>query len=258
MTPTPLDGLLDRFAADPSGAALFSDVDGTLAPIVDDPAAARPLPDAVAALETLADRLGLVAVVSGRPLEVLAGWLPESVTLAGQYGLERRTAGVVSLHPDATRWAAVVDHVADLATAELPDGVGVEHKGLSLTLHYRTAPRLAPVVEVWAAEVATNSGLELRGARQSVELHPPIDVDKGTALLDLVGDARSVCFVGDDVGDLAAFDALDALAERGVWTLRVAVRSDELDDRLAGRADVVVEGPEAVAALLADLARRLS
>jgi trehalose 6-phosphate phosphatase len=257
VTASPLDGFLERLVADPAAAALFTDFDGTLAPIVDDPADARPLPAAVDALDRLGGRLGVVGVLSGRPVATLAQMLPDDIVIAGLYGLEVRRAGAVTLHPDAARWGAVVDHVADLATAELPDGVGVEHKGLSLTLHTRTAPRLAPLVEVWAAEAASNSGLERRAARRSVELHPPLDVDKGTTLLDLAGDATAVCFIGDDVGDLAAFDALDTLAARGAWTLRVAVRSDELDPRLEARADVVVDGPEAVAAVFARLADRL-
>ena len=69
----------------------------------------------------------------------------------------------------------------------------------------------------------------------SWELHPPIEVDKGTAVLDLADDFAAVAFAGDDVGDLPGFDALDELADRGVATLRIAVDSPEAPARAAGR-----------------------
>ncbi len=89
----------------------------------------------------------------------------------------------------------------------------------------------------------------------SVELHPPVAVDKGTAVEALVAVPviRAVCFLGDDVGDLPAYDALDRLAAVGVHALRVAVRSAEAPPALLERADVVVEGPAGAVAFLEDL-----
>ena len=87
----------------------------------------------------------------------------------------------------------------------------VERKGLSLTLHYRTNPQLAEAVRMWADFQAARSGLLVRPAKMSVELHPPIDVDKGSALIELcrAADVRAAMYVGDDIGDLPAFAALD-------------------------------------------------
>jgi trehalose 6-phosphate phosphatase len=101
---------------------------------------------------------------------------------------------------------------------------------------------------------AARSGLVVRRAKMSFELHPPIEADKGTALLDLVDDFTDVCFIGDDVGDEVAFDALDQLASRGIHTVRVAVAGAEAPSELIDRADVVVNGPDGVLSLL----RRLS
>jgi trehalose 6-phosphate phosphatase len=123
-----------------------------------------------------------------------------------------------------------------------------------LTLHYRTHPELATDVQGWATHQAARSGLVYRAAKMSVELHPPINSDKGTAVEAIARQAASVCFVGDDVGDLTAYDALDRLADTGVHTLRVAVASDETSNELVRRADLVVDGPPAVAALLRSLA----
>ena len=91
----------------------------------------------------------------------------------------------------------------------------VESKGLSLTLHYRHPSRARPAVAEWARQQAARSGLEVRPAKMSVELHPPIAADKGTAVEELVAGLAAVCFVGDDRGDLPAYDALDRLAAPG-------------------------------------------
>jgi trehalose 6-phosphate phosphatase len=88
----------------------------------------------------------------------------------------------------------------------------------------------------------------------SVELHPPIAADKGTALEHLVEGLGAVCFVGDDRGDLPAYDALDRLAARGVHTLRVGVAGTETPVDLLDRADLVVDGPPGVLGFLRGLA----
>jgi trehalose 6-phosphate phosphatase len=87
----------------------------------------------------------------------------------------------------------------------------------------------------------------------SYELHPPIDVDKGTALHDLADGLDAVCFLGDDRGDLPAFAELERLAADGVVTARIAVRSDEAPDELLERADLVVNGPEGARDVLRQL-----
>jgi trehalose 6-phosphate phosphatase len=108
-------------------------------------------------------------------------------------------------------------------------------------------------VHAWAGAAAARSGLELRTAKMSLELHPPVRVDKGSALVDEAAGLEAVCFVGDDVGDLPAFDGLDRLAAEGVATVRVVVRSPETHPDLLARADVVVDGPEQAAGLLRTL-----
>ena len=88
----------------------------------------------------------------------------------------------------------------------------------------------------------------------SYELHPPIPADKGSALAELSEGLTAVAFIGDDVGDLRAFDALDRLAAAGVHTVRVAVHSAEESDELISRADVVVDDPLGVRDLVGYLA----
>ncbi len=256
----------------PEGSGIFVDFDGTLSEIVDEPADAVAVPGALQVLDTLAARYGRVGVLSGRPVAFLESrvsgptgipGLSSRLALAGLYGLETIIDGQRRDHPLGGVWREAVDDIAARSEARGPDGMRVESKGLSLTLHYRGRPEREPDVRAWAEQQADRSGLTLRPARMSFELHPPIDVDKGTALLDLVAPVldgrreptlRAVCFLGDDVGDLAAFDGLDQLAAMGLTTVRVAVRSSEGSPELIARADVVVDGPVGAVALLESLA----
>ncbi len=238
-------------------ASLVSvDFDGTLAPIVDDPTQAVPGPGAVAAVEELARVCLRVLVVSGRPLRFLRRYFDDHlVTLVASYGLETADRGEVELHPQAGSWVDVITDVATASRQQGPPEMEVEEKGLSLTLHYRRHPEIAGQVADWAAGQAGRSGLEVRPAKLSVELHPPVRADKGTAILSYISgvsgvsdgdDAKLVVHIGDDVGDLPAFDALDRLRNQGRQTLRVAVDGDEVPALLIERADLVLDGPPEV------------
>jgi trehalose 6-phosphate phosphatase len=245
--------LVEGLRADPPRTAVLLDFDGTLAPIVDDPGQAVPLPDAPSVLSRLHEAFGLVAVISGRPVSHLQAHLPAGPTLVGLYGLEALVGDQVVLHPEAARWRRVVDDVAAAAVAELAPGVGVEHKGLSLTLHVRAHPEMAATVDAWAADVSERTGLLVRRARMSAELHPPIAVDKGTVVDELIPRCAAACFIGDDVGDLPAFDALDRFEAAGGTAVRVVVESAETDPGLLARGDLSVSGPSAVLELLRSL-----
>ncbi|MGI9021628.1 MAG: trehalose-phosphatase [Acidimicrobiales bacterium] len=243
--------LLATFRDDPAHAGVFCDFDGTLAEIVDVPDEARPVDGAVDALDALAGAYAKVAVVSGRP----AGFLREhlgghGLILAGLYGLERVEDGEIHIVEEARRWQSVVEEVAGRARDEVPDGVAVEPKSLSVTLHFRTAPDAAEATQAWAEERATETGLVASPGRRSYELRPPVATSKGTVLTEIAEGLTAACFLGDDHGDLTAFDALDDLAASGGTALRVAVRSPESPAELLDRADLVVDGPTAVVALL--------
>lgn len=250
--PVTPDQLRSVLGSAPESAALLFDFDGTLAPIVPDPDGAVAVAGALDLLGRLADRFRRVAVVSGRPRSFLVPIVPANVDISALYGLESRTDGVDTDHPDAAQWRSVVDEV--LAVAVLPPGVVVEPKGYSLTAHFRSVPEAAATVQAWATETATATGLVARSAKASIELHPPVDVDKGTAVRLLAEGCRAVSYVGDDVGDLPAFAALDDLAADGVQTVKIAAASAELPASMERSADLVVEGPAAVVELFAPLA----
>jgi trehalose 6-phosphate phosphatase len=244
-----LDDLLGPFRAAPGDAAILSDFDGTLAPIVLDPDRAVPLPGAVDVLHALARRYARVAVVSGRPVSFLARHLrldeAPALEAIGLYGLERMSGGQLLEPPDAGRWREQAEQIAVRAERAAPPGVTVERKGLSVTLHYRAAPEAAAWTAAFAAEVAADTGLVVHPGKMHDELRPPVDIDKGTIVTELAQGLSSVCFLGDDLGDVPAFAALDALqSSAGVHTLKVVATSVELAEEVRAAGDVVVDGPE--------------
>lgn len=237
---------LQTLRRDPERTAVLLDFDGTLSPIVEDPEAAIPLAGAVDVLVALSGRFAVVAVVSGRPASYLQRHLPADLLLVGLYGLERVEGGVIQPHPEAAAWRTVVAELVREARRDLPEGVGVEDKGLSLTLHVRPHPELAEMSWSWAAAAAERSGLQVRRARMSAELHPPVGADKGTVTAELVAGMDAACFIGDDVGDLPAFTALAGFASAGGDAVRAVVRSEEATPELLAVADVLLDGPAGV------------
>ena len=135
--------------------------------------------------------------------------------LVGLYGLERTTpGGGVVVDPAASRWQSTVDAVAAAADSAAPDGLLVERKGLSVTLHFRQAPHLAGWAAAFAADEQSATGLVAQSGKQAWELRPPVPTDKGTVVAGLAAGLRAVCFVGDDTGDLPAFACARSAAGR--------------------------------------------
>jgi trehalose 6-phosphate phosphatase len=223
---------LARIAAEPAEAALFLDIDGVLAPIVERPEDARVPTETRKELRRLGKRYALVACVTGRPSEVAREIVGvEGLTYVGEHGLE--------LDPEAQRWAEPIHGFA----IEVP-WVDVEVKPLSVAFHYRTAPdadEARQQLEAVAA-AALDLGFRARWGRMVLEVLPPVDASKGTAvrhLLQTTGLQRAL-YAGDDTTDLDGFTALDGLET----AVRVAVVSAEGPTELGERADVIVGSTE--------------
>lgn len=254
-------GFVDRWLArarvEPERAGVFLDFDGTLAPVVDDPAAAVAEPRALRVLSELSRTWGRVAVISGRPaaylLQRLAG--AGRIRMFGLYGLEQAQGGEpgVRTEPEAARWRQAVTGAADLAERRMPEGAMVERKGLTVTLHYRSVPERAEEVGSLAADLAAATGLAPHEGKMSVELRPPLAVDKGTVVRSLSEGMSAVLFAGDDRGDLPALLQLRGLRRAGMTTVGVVAGSPETPADVASAADVVVDGPAGVVELLSRL-----
>jgi trehalose 6-phosphate phosphatase len=251
---------IDALVARPSDTVLLCDYDGSLSPIVDIPQDAVALPEAIAVLGMLVGRLARVGIVSGRPVEFLASRLPvPGLLFSGLYGMEALADGKRVVDPRALPFAAAVASAADEADARLP-GVIVERKGgVSVTVHWRTAPDRAQEVLDIAAELARRHGLAEWHSRFAVELRPPVAIDKGTVIDDLIEGFGVGAFAGDDTGDLAAFAALGRAAADGRLTraVRIGVQSPEMPEALPAAVDVLVDGPAGLIEMLRAVAQRL-
>jgi trehalose 6-phosphate phosphatase len=248
----------ERLAGQAGRVAVCLDFDGTIAPIVEDPAAARPLPGVVELLGALADRYAAVAIVSGRPATYLASHAAApGVRYLGMYGLEEIVDGRVLVDPrlEAARpavEAARRDLAADPAVAS--SGAHLEDKRYAVAVHLRRVAdpgRWAGPVGQAATRVAAAHGLEVVPGRMVWELRPQVRSDKGDAVRRVATEsgARHLLVGGDDLGDLPAF----AVAGELGGGLRVAVGSDEAPAELLDAADLVVDGPEGVRDLLEHL-----
>ena len=265
-----------------AGALVALDFDGTLAPVVVDPAQARPLAGVADVLAALAPRVGRLAIVTGRPALFVVevgglGAVPGLVVL-GQYGTERWQAGTLTVRTPAPGVAQ-----ARAALVDLPPGARLEDKGTALAVHTRSSTDPAGLLSALGPrleQLAATTGLECHPGRFVLELRPPGE-DKGRALRSLLAPLPSerlptavlplerqpsgvlptvaptsrvlpsaVLYAGDDLGDLPAFAELDALA---VPVLRVCSGSAETPPALRERADLVVDGPPGVLALLRSL-----
>lgn len=231
--------------------------------IVAEPADATALPGVSELLVRLASRLAVVAVVSGRPVAFLEDALSDrsgALELYGLYGLERLGSSDGEQGPrsvaEVTVWVPVVRAaVADVG--DLPDGAEMEDKGVSFVLHWRRAPGHGPELESRGRQIAATHGLVARAGRRSLEVLPPVSIDKGTIVRDRSEGQRCAGFLGDDRGDLAAFRALDDLHTAGARVVRIAVASPEAPAPLLDAADLVVDGPRGAVAFLESLAARL-
>ncbi|MFL6139832.1 MAG: trehalose-phosphatase [Frankiaceae bacterium] len=254
---------LAALIAEPARAVVALDFDGTLAPIVPRPEDARPAPGAVDALARVARVVGSLAIVTGRPAATvveLAGLGGHHalgrLLVLGHYGLERWSAETGELSrpplPEGIAEARLALPAA-LAAAGAPDGTTVEDKEASLAVHVRTTADPAAALAQLRPELdrlAERTGLIVEPGRMVLELRPG-GVDKGAALATLVTEreAAAVLFAGDDLGDLPAYDAVDALRAKGVAGVTVCARSAEAV-AVDARADIVVDGPAGVVELL--------
>jgi trehalose 6-phosphate phosphatase len=188
---------------------VISDFDGTLAPIVNNPADARPLAEAAGALVELADLPATAAaLISGRALDTLRSLssMPETVHLVGSHGAEFDTGFVHDIDRDLL--ARIVDELH--AIAEERPGVAVESKPASVALHVRNASASDAKAALLAARTASEAwDAELTEGKAVLEF-AVISTDKGEAvdILREQHDASAVVFFGDDVTDEKAFRRL--------------------------------------------------
>ncbi len=252
---------LSPLRSDPSRSAVLLDVDGTLAPIVRYAEEAHVPESTRSLLIALARRYAVVACVSGRRASdarriVAIG----TISYLGSHGTELLRAGWTepTLDPAVRDWSRRIQEFG--READAPElhrlRVRIEDKGSIVAFHWRAAPdeeAARAAIDAVAAR-AEQAGLRTHWGRKVLEVRPPVRMDKGAGIVAFLSDMDldAAVYVGDDATDVDAFHGLgELLAERRLrHALRVCVSSDEGPSELAQEADLVVDGPDGVRALL--------
>jgi trehalose 6-phosphate phosphatase len=257
---------LEPLRADPSRAAILTDVDGTLAPIVERPEQAAVPERARELLGELSRRYRLVGCVSGRQaLEARRLVGVEGIAYAGNHGFELLLPGDEAPRLDpaiAGRERDAAQFLDSLGSAGLEDtGLRREDKGPIQALHWRGAGE-ERAAEARAHEIAAEAGrakLEPRWGRKVLELRPVGGGGKDAAVGALLAEDGVVAaaYAGDDRTDLDAFRRLRELREAGELetAVCVGVLSAEAPPELGEEADLVVDGPDGWLSILESLAR---
>ncbi|MDI6830652.1 MAG: trehalose-phosphatase [Actinomycetota bacterium] len=248
---------MERFRREPRRSGIFLDFDGTISDVAPSPGEARLHPRAAELLPDLARRYPLCVISGRRATDVASLVGMPHINYVGVHGMEwmeeeARLDPLVLPHlPTLERArreleAAIIDH----------PGVELEDKLASVTVHFRQAPSEEDEVLRLAEGLADTLGLKARRGRMSVELRPPVDIDKGTVVIRLASGWKlsRALYAGDDLTDVGGFRGLRYLMKEGGFEgIAVAVLSPETPVELEAVADLTVEGPDGLLDLLARL-----
>src|SRR5919107_1019446 len=194
--------LLRTWSEAPGSAAIFTDIDGTLAPIVPTPDMSEVSAELKSLLRQLSERYLLVAGISGRKTEDAFDLIGlDDVVYFGNHGFEILRDGEVEVIPEALPYQEKIQELEHLAREELaPQGAFVEEKGITASIHYRNVPReVGERCVEFARREGERLGLRITVGRGVAEARPPIRADKGTAVRTLVEEYRpeKAMFMGD-------------------------------------------------------------
>ena len=256
-----LDRIRATLARSPSG--LVTDVDGTIAPITATPEETVVSPRCRSALSAIVPRLALVAVLTGRAAPKARDMVDVGgAVYRGNHGLETWHNGRLEVREEAQKHANTIHNIVEGMRQSLQTpGLLVEDKGVSASFHYRLSPEperaRAAILEALAGSPEAAHMIVTEG-KLVVELRPPVSVDKGTSLRELVQEhgLRGVVCLGDDTTDVDAFVALHALTSEGTCDgLAIGVLGDNTPEAVLREADLVARGVEDVEKILEWLAR---
>jgi trehalose 6-phosphate phosphatase len=252
----PLEPLRDDLAS----AAVLCDLDGSLAHIAARPEEVELPEEARGLVRRLTERGTLVAFISGRSVHDLMRIVdvPE-LAYAGNHGMEiRRQGSDPAPPPEAAAYVPAISAFADEWARRLEEhGVWVEDKAVTLSLHFRGAADPAAAERYLGgvvAPAAREAGLVPTRGRKILEIRPPVQIDKGSAVRALLEGAAvgTAVSVGDDHTDVGAWRELRALRDEGrlATAVTVGVLRPEVPEEIREGADVLVDGPEGAVEVL--------
>lgn len=241
-------------------SAIFTDIDGTISPIVPTPSEAVVDPGCRSALRRIAPHIDLLCILSGRSAD--EAWRMVRIDeplYVGNHGAERWFRGELLRPPGAERYHARLGRaqaMLRLSLANVP-GLVFEDKGIGFAIHFRREPTVGPQVLAAAHGIALRRGLTVIERTAHVEIRAPLDGDKGTALRALARSygLRGVVVLGDDSVDLPAFAAARDHASEVAGASAIVTVGDALERRVD--ADVHLRSPSETCGLLTSVAEAL-
>ena len=230
---------------------LITDADGTISPTAPTPQQARVSPLCYRYLSILRNQLALVAVISGRAVQDLKDMVNiEGVQYVGNHGMERWIDDHSEFTKEVGGYPAIIQAaVGELAPLLSIEGIIIENKGITATIHYRLCrDHRAAKRDIMAvlSNSASAKGLRImQENKYAINLLPPVEVSKGTAVLELIKeyDLRSGVYLGDDITDIDAFRALrSACHDMDFRGLAIGIAGPEMPEELTAEVDFTLNG----------------
>jgi trehalose-phosphatase len=242
---------------------VFSDIDGTLSPIVERPDEATVTPGCRRLLRSLVENGVPVALITGRTLDAARSMVRiDKAAYAANHGLEYWVDGRLESVKGVEAYPALIDHIVE-DVAELESaGVRVERKGPGVALHYRLAGDAEAVRDaiLRAVDSEETRGFTITEGRKVIELRPNVAANKGIATSRLAEhfSLQAMICIGDDRTDIDMFQALRELRNREIEGVAIAVLSAESSPELLASADFTVEGVSGVEWFLGEVLKAVA
>jgi trehalose 6-phosphate phosphatase len=239
-------------------AGVLTDIDGTISEIVAHPEWATVSEETRVALSSLTSQFALVGAVSGRSAEDARNLVGlDGLVYSGNHGMEIWRNGRLEQSPLAARYSPHIEELlSELTITRRVPGLFVENKGLTASIHFRTTSDPAVLEQELLDEVyglAKKHGLRITQGRMVVEIRPPVELSKGTSVLEIIDEYQleGLVYLGDDVTDIDAFKALrQRRLETGKPYVAIGVESSGTPEDVINTSDATVNGVEGVVALL--------
>lgn len=229
-------GVIEPLRACPSKTAILSDIDGTLHPIVERPDQIHFDKLVPSTLEKLTEKYALVGLITGRSLKSALSFINvHGIVYIGNHGLEISKNNKIEHADGVQKYIPSIRTALKLVSqsnlSKTPD-IYIEDKDVAVAVHYRQAPAKVYEVENTVNKIANDLGLKVIRGRKVYELQPPINIDKGTALIKLIKQAgvNLVLYMGDDISDIKAFRRLKKLTLPNFQAITIGIRSTEVSE----------------------------